>query len=121
MNKLSKVIIVTVGGVAVVALALYLFVYVSVDGLQDSTQKASKIVFSDLKDTVHAIASAWGLTGDHIEIVISNSSIVVELQIAVLIIFITSLQFITSRKMTLWLYILYHLLMRLIILMQELK
>lgn len=28
-----------------------------------------------MKDTVHVIASQWGLTGDHIEIVLSNSPI----------------------------------------------
>lgn len=43
MNKRSKVIIIIVGGLVVIALALYLFVYVSVDGLQDSTQKKARL------------------------------------------------------------------------------
>lgn len=75
MSKRSKMIIIIVVGLVVIASAVYLFVYQAVDGLDSSTHKGSEIIFPHLKDTVYLMSSAWGLTGDHIEIVISNSSI----------------------------------------------
>jgi hypothetical protein len=42
------------------------------DGLDASEQKDSKVVFDNLNDTVYVMASSWGLTGDHIEIVLSS-------------------------------------------------
>lgn len=76
MSKRTKVIMIIVVGLIVLASAVYLFVYNSVDGLDTSTHKESKVIFPDLKDTVYLMASAWGLTGDHIEIVVSHSPIV---------------------------------------------
>lgn len=76
MSKRTKVIMIIVVGLIVVASAVYLFVYNSVDGLDTSTHKDSKIVFPVLNDTVYLMASSWGLTGDHIEIVLSHTPIV---------------------------------------------
>jgi hypothetical protein len=42
------------------------------DRLDTSVHKDSKVIFKNLDDTVYVMASSWGLTGDHIEIVVSS-------------------------------------------------
>lgn len=74
MSKLSKVIIGVLIVAVIVAISIYLFVYDSVDGLQSSIRKESIVVFAESQDTIYIQAANWGLTGDHIQIVISGQS-----------------------------------------------
>jgi hypothetical protein len=76
MSKLSKIFIIIIVGLIIIASAVFLFVYNAVDGLDTSMHKENKVVFPNLNDTIYVMASSWGLTGDHIEIVVSHSSVV---------------------------------------------
>jgi hypothetical protein len=68
-------IVAIIGAVIVVIItALYFFFYKSVSGVGDSAHKEYKIDFPDLKETIYAEASMWGLTGDHMQILISRST-----------------------------------------------
>ena len=76
MTKRLKLIIIIGTVLVLIAVALFWFTYNAMDGLDTSVNKDSKVVFDNLNDTVYVMASSWGLTGDHIEIVVSSLPIV---------------------------------------------
>lgn len=72
MTKRLKLIIIIGTVLVLAAVALFWFTYNAMDGLDTSVHKDSKVIFDNLNDTVYVMASSWGLTGDHIEIVVSS-------------------------------------------------
>jgi hypothetical protein len=69
-------LIITIGAVFILAAGVFFcFTYNALDGLDTSVHKESKVVFDNLNDTVYVMASSWGLTGDHVEIVLSSSPV----------------------------------------------
>lgn len=69
-----KVVAIAVFTVVLIIIALYFFFYKSVSGVGDSVHKEYKIDFPDLKETIYVEASMWGLTGDHMRILLSGSA-----------------------------------------------
>ena len=77
MNTRMKIIIVIIA--VLVVMVVYLLSYKSVSHIGGSSHREYKISFPNNK-AIYIEASMWGLTGDHIQILLSGSPIIVKNQ-----------------------------------------
>ena len=75
MRKSIKVALLVFAGFAIVAVGIYLFVLNAVDVDMEPSVNSQTVVFDELEEKVYLRAMAWGIAGNHNEVILSTEPI----------------------------------------------